>query len=210
MLGKCILTISMVWMFQSSLTHAGIVELRCQRLSNTLLADELWSFDFDLQILTLTDSVYETGEPPFYIKVQRAIQIWTRLNSAGTQFTVIQHIENQTGTALTGFTSYMGGTVATVNNIVDGSAWATESSEVHYLSPLKVEFSWSEPIPPGESFTTGYDIYVPFFNEPSSPHVFTLFKTVVPEPATTLLFGLGGLVLLGNRRYLAARGLGGV
>ena len=167
------------------------------RVDRTPIPDDLWGFDFDLQVLTLTDSVYEIGEPPYEIWRQRAVRV-VGFADTGSQFTFVRHLTNLTGVPLTGFTANVSGTHVTFSSIVEGSAWATGFPEVYYDDGY-VELTWADPIPVGGTFTFQFDVYN------SRPLTFHVFDTAIPEPATVILLGLGGLTLMRSRRYVCGK-----
>jgi len=75
----------------------------------------------------------------------------------------------------------------------------TPSSDVftiiETMDPLVLVFSAPEPVPVGETVTFSFDVLVP-----AGDLNVCLTQEAIPEPATMIMFGFGGLALLRRRR----------
>jgi len=182
--------------------EAAIVNLVCRDIRYDPWPEELWSFDYDSQVLTLTDFVYEIGIQPYIIHRERTVRVSGLMDSEST-FTLVKNITNKTGVPLTGYEILLANTITTFNAIVEGSTQATGSPQIHQEGPLAVELAWLEPIPDGGSFLIQFDVFSSMI--PSGGYSFGLNYTAIPEPATITLLGLGGLTLLRNRKSIKGK-----
>jgi len=158
----------------------------CDLFSEPSPATQTASFDCDLHILTITETIHEFGRD--------FVRIGGRADSPST-FTVIRNITNDTGVTWTGYVLKNIACVGPGGVFVEGSAESTKLQTITYPHGyLHIEFAGSPTVLDGESFTIQFDFHVPtgFCN------IFD--QQPIPEPATICLFGFGGLVLLRNRR----------
>lgn len=172
-----------------------IVEIVCTDEHGPLPEDR-WSFDYELQLLTITDLVHG-------IYQGRCIQVSGSTDSE-SRFTIVENVTNRTGVALTGYALLLDNSIITENVIVEGSVQATRFPEVHQTSSRRVEFVWPEAIPDRESFTIQFDV-ISRGMDPDRLLSLWLCRTAVPEPGTITLLGLCGLALLRTRRFIGSQ-----
>jgi hypothetical protein len=79
---------------------------------------------------------------------------------------------------------------------VEGTAGSTRFGTIEYPDLWTIEFWAPEEVPPGDVVTLQFDVNLP----DSVPQTFTVTHTIIPEPATAALLGLGALALLARRR----------
>lgn len=179
--------------------EAAIVDIVCTDWRDVPLLTDRWSFDYDLQVLTLRDSVYEIGPPLSDLFRERSVWV-SGLMDSESRFTIVENITNRTGVPLTGYMIALADTIITYNVIVQCSVQATGFPEIHQEGPHRVELAWSEPIPDGESFTIQFDVLSDTISH--GRLLFNMDKVAIPEPATFALLGIGTLVLLRSRERL--------
>ncbi len=171
--------------------EATITSIVCGDSVDDPYPAELWSFDYDLQVLTLTLSFNDIHVEPHYSSPPHFLRVGGTIDSQSV-FNVTESILNETGVPLTGYSLYLGNTPGTWSDIVAGSVQATGSAQVYQHSLNYYELLWSEPIPHGGGFTIQFDVVNYLYNE--DLFLFSLGEVVVPEPATIMLLGFGGLV----------------
>lgn len=191
----CILAVLVLTALLGTTAMARILEIVCTDGHNPLPSD-LWSFDYDLQLLTITDLVHG-------IYQGRCIRVSGSTDSK-SRFTIVENVTNRTGVALTGYALLLDNTIITENVIVEGSVQATRFPEVHQTSSRRVEFVWPEAIPDRESFTIQFDV-ISRGMDPDRPLALWLCRTAVPEPGTITILGLCGLALLRTRRFIGSQ-----
>ena len=146
-----------------------------------------WSFDYDLQELTVVQTVYDISNPGGADLQGSA--------DADSTLSIVWTITNETGITWTGYRllhiqGIMGGGV-----FVKGSASSTKLQTITEPVPRwEIVFSGSPPVLDGESFTIQFDFAVPpgFLNG--------IIVQPIPEPSTIVLLGLGAAAFLRPRR----------
>ena len=79
---------------------------------------------------------------------------------------------------------------------VEGTAGSTRFGTIQYPDLWTIEFWAPREVVPGDVVTLQFDVSLP----DSVPQSFTVTHTIIPEPATAALLGLGALVLVARRR----------
>jgi len=106
-----------------SAAEAAVVELVCQDIRHDPLPADLWSFDYDSQVLTLLRSVHEINTEPYEWFSREYLRVDGFLDSE-SRFTIIENITNKTGVSLTRYAVIVGGSIISWHTIVLGSVLA--------------------------------------------------------------------------------------
>ena len=180
--------------------RATITDVGCSDLLDNPLPAEVWNFDYDLQVVTITVPIYDIGRPSF---PNPSNFVWVGgLQDSQSVLTVTENIINETGVPLTGYNLYLNNTVGTYSEIVVGTVQATGSPEVRWEDTHYIELVWSEPIPNGGGFTIQFDILNFYYG---IGYRFGLDQAVVPEPTTIAFWALGALVATRTTRRTVSR-----
>jgi hypothetical protein len=193
---KCRLVISLVAIiaFFRTSAWAAIIDIMIPLAP----PDLPWTFDYDLQQLTVTDVIYQMDpDAAHYMTIDGLV------DSAST-FKVIRNITNSTSVTWTGYTVITMMTILPFSaSIVPDTAESTNLQTITYPEKWIIQFSGAPFVLPGESLTISFDMCTP-------PGTYTdevwftvaVCENPVPEPMTLSLLGLGGLVLLRKRKTL--------
>lgn len=77
-------------------------------------------------------------------------------------------------------------------SFVDGSAGSTKFNTALYPDAYSIEFWEPQVVLPGQVVTLQFDVSIP----DDGTYTFTLTQNPIPEPASVLLLGLGGVLML--------------
>lgn len=173
-------------------SKGAVVDIRCHFHGYGNYSTYNWSFDYDLQQLTITETISEIELP------YNALNLWGALDS-GSTFSVIRTITNDTGVSWTGYilesrgTIMPGGSVGYVPETVESTMLQT----ITYRERSIIEFAEPPPVLDGESLTIQFDLYTSGTVEFNA-----VFKQeFVPEPATFSFLALGTLGLARRRNW---------
>ena len=188
-------------MLSCSTGHGAVVELQCEDVRYDPLSTDVWSFDFDTQILTLTELRSEVPSDPFYWDYLNSIRMNGYLDGFRVDtFTITRNIANESPVAWTGLVMNFEGDISTNARIVDGSAHSSVFSEVTSHTPRGsiLEFSGGGVVLPGETLAIQFDVFV------DARHSNGVFRIAmdgnpVPEPASILILGCGAMMLRSRR-----------
>ena len=117
----------------------------------------------------------------------------TMTAEAHSTFTVSTTATNESGVTWTGY-------ILSLDPLgdatfVDGSAGSTKFNTKLYPDPYTIEFWEPDVVLPTQVVTLQFDVSIP----DDGTYTFTLTQNPIPEPASILLLGLGGLML--RRRF---------
>jgi len=160
-------------------------------------AVDAWSFDYDLQQLTVTQTVSELDPGGFWHN--RGFGFGALIDSE-TTFSVELTLTNNTGVTWSGYILENHDHVSTYTaGIVRESLESTMLQTISYHNGWSIiEFREPPAVLEGESFTVQFDMTTPHYPESRCDVVLTY--SLIPEPSTIALFGFGGLALLRTRR----------
>ncbi|MCK4292649.1 MAG: PEP-CTERM sorting domain-containing protein [Planctomycetes bacterium] len=176
----------------SGAAQATVVEIRCNFWT---YGDSTytWSFDYDLQHLTITETISQLDFSGY-------IALWGLVDTDST-FTVIRTITNNTGITWTGYGLYWRPTITPgYADIVRDSITSTHLQAITFPDRWTVDFSGSPLVLNGESFTINFDAVTRDTIHAQGQFFTTSQQNFIPEPGTISLLGLGGLLLLRKRK----------
>ncbi len=180
-----VLTLVILITLFSTIAEADIVYLGCLDRWRRLLPEDVWSFDYDLQQLTLTDMISELPADPCIFDPTLMVRV-VGLVDLDSRFTVIRNITNNTGATWTGFILKMRRTIiAGSASFVNGSAVSTKLQTITYPEWM-IEFSGPEPVLDGESFMIQFDMQTDNTSHSSRLFDLILQQNPVAEPATAV------------------------
>ena len=161
-------------------------------------AVDAWTFDYDLQQLTVTQIVSELDPGDFYHDRGFSFMAWT---DSYTTFSVVATYTNNTGISWTALILEDQLPASTLTaGIVPESLESTMLQTISYLERWwLIEFREPPPVLEGESVTIRFDMSTNESGHPDSRCDVVLMYSFIPEPSTIALFGLGGLALLRTR-----------
>jgi len=176
-----------------SVTNAKLEQMGCNFLyDNPSRSVRTWSFDYDLQLLTINEIVYEVDP-----KWSGFLEMGAMGDPCST-FDAVVNITNETGYTWTDYKIIYGPPPMIGDSIyiVPGSIETTKLQTI-----IGTQSGWLLSEPPavfdGESFTMNFDMRT------GSHGRYFLEETrwlPIPEPVTIVLFGVGGLALLKKRK----------
>ena len=112
---------------------------------------------------------------------------------AHSTFTITTTATNESDITWTGYVLTLD--PAGSATFVDGSAGSTKFNTKLYPDPYTIEFWEPDVVLPTQVVTLQFDVSIP----DDGTYTFTLTQNPIPEPASILLLGLGGLML--RRRF---------
>jgi hypothetical protein len=194
--------------FHSTVSRAAVVDIICRNSDCGLLPEELWSFDYDSQVLTLNETIYEIG--PYSAGInghtdrERTIQVRCIIDS-DTTITVVKNVTNKTGVPWTSYAQWLSGADGTPEpffTMVKDSVKSPRLPIITYpwvTTHSFMRFSGPQRILDGESFAIQFDVAVDWPGDHKLAG-FDLEAGAIPEPATISLLALGALVLLRKQK----------
>lgn len=184
------ITLVIVITLASSRAQARVVSIEYKFPNEPSRSIHGWSFDYESQVLTIYDAIFEFGSDLGAI---------TGIIDSESTFTVQRTIVNLTGITWTGATLIDGAGIGGGGLIVNGSAESTKLKTITQEGP-EILFSGPPPVLHGESFTFEVDFFVPYI--PSEPGFYNAFDfEPIPEPESLLFIGLGAIGL--HRKHKA-------
>lgn len=156
--------------------------------------------------MTLDETIYDVGLEYLERWKEYRIEVWRWLSKPEeVTLTIIKNITNVTGTAWTSYIEEVGSGL-TYCLPVEGSAESEKLPQIAYKMhlplPLSIEFSGPEPVSNGESFSVRFDVWFDGTVDSPAKFYFELTPNPIPEPATIVMLGLGGLAILRRRAAL--------
>jgi len=164
-----------------------------------------WSFDYDLQKLTISQTLYyleyDLDPDPWWSYGTSSLGVGGLADSDST-FSVELTITNETGIEWIGYELSQGPPpMIPAAYIIPGSIETTKLQTITQpYGPYSATWILSEPpaVFDGESFTISFDMLAEGVSYSHGSFVGGVRQApvYVPEPATIMLFGIGGLALL--------------
>ena len=113
----------------------------------------------------------------------------TMTAEAHSTFTINTTTTNESGITWTGYLLSLDPLGSAT--FVEGSAGSTKFDMIVYPDPHTIEFWEPQVVLPGQVVALQFDVSIP----DDGTYTFTLTQSPIPEPASILLLGLGGLML---------------
>ncbi len=187
--------------FLSTVAGAAVTDISCDFKNYEDPGLYNWSFDYDLQQLTITETVL-TLDLDVPVFDRKYIQVIGFVDSESI-FSVTRTFYNNTGVTWTGLKLLSFAPLPGGGSFVTGNASSTKLQTItfsHPSNPLSgwIEFSDTPVVLDDESIMIQFDFFAPPVGHDG---LFTnhWYYEVVPEPTTISSLFFGGLVLLRKR-----------
>jgi len=164
--------------------HGAVIDFQWHQYGDPSKSTHTCSFDYGLQQFTIVDTIYELDFMPY-------MHLSTFVDSPST-FSVVKTVVNNTGLTWTGYGFSWGGPLLSGSPAMldRESVKSTKLQTITYPYDWTIDFAGSPVVLGAESFTIEFDLCT---SEGIYHNVFS--QSVIPEPTTLVLLGLGWLAL---------------